>query len=69
MRYFLITFSFKIQGEDLAFGDGNLTLSNETYPNYAGLIKTVQEAEPKAENITITNIIELTEQDYKDFTE
>lgn len=62
MRYFLIAFSH-------SEGDGNLTLQNETYPNYKGIIATLKEEDPELENITILNIVELSEQDYKDFME
>jgi hypothetical protein len=62
MRYFIISFSH-------SRGDGNLTLQNETYPNYNGIIATLKEKDPKLENITILNIIEVSEQDFKDFTE
>jgi hypothetical protein len=62
MRYFLISFSHST-------GDGNLTLVNETFPNYQGILATLKEQDAELENITILNIIELSEQDYKDFTE
>lgn len=62
MRYFLISFAHTT-------GDGNLTLQLESYPNYNGIIATLKEKDPDLENITILNIIEVSEQDFKDFTE
>jgi hypothetical protein len=62
MRYFLISFSH-------SSGDGNLTLQNETYPNFVGLIQTLKEQDPEIDNITILNILEMSEQDFEDFTE
>jgi hypothetical protein len=73
MRYFIISFSFRVkqteESEGINFGDGNLALQLETYPNLTGIIKTVTEQDPNLENITILNIQELSEQDFKDFTE
>lgn len=62
MRYFIISFSH-------TSGDGNLTLQNETYPNYQGIIATLKEKDPELENITILNVMEVSWQDFKDFTE
>jgi hypothetical protein len=70
MRYFLISFSgIKIDGEITIQADGNLTLQLETYPNYQGILATLNGKDQDLENITILNIIELSEQDFKDFTE
>jgi hypothetical protein len=62
MRYFIISFSH-------TSGEGNITLQNETYPNYHGILSTLKEKDPELENITILNIMEVSEQDFKDFTE
>lgn len=51
------------------FGDGDITMRSETFPTKKGIELTVKEENPEIENITILNIVELTEQDYKDFTE
>lgn len=70
MRYFLISFSGqKRDGELVILAEGNLTLQLESYPNYNGIIATLKEKDPDLENITILNIMEVSEQDFKDFTE
>lgn len=71
MRYFFISFSHYKHLEDgsTVFGDGYITMQCETFPNKKGIELTIKETEPGVENITIMNIIELSEQDYKDFIE
>lgn len=70
MRYFFISFSHYTHTEDgTVFGDGNITVQTEgAYPNQAALLRDIKEKEPEIENITILNIIEMSEQDFKDFT-
>lgn len=70
MRYFLISFShYKHIADVTIFGDGSIAMSCETFPNKSGIIKDIKEETPDIENITILNILELSEQDYKDFNE
>lgn len=70
MRYFLISFShYKHIDDGTVFGDGSLHMQCETFPNKKGIELTIKEEQPDVENITILNIIELSQQDYKDFTE
>lgn len=68
MRYFFISFShYKNMEDGTVFGDGNMVTTTESsFPNQEALLKDIQE-QHDVENITILNIIELTEQDYKDF--
>lgn len=69
MRYFFISFShYKHLEDSTVFGDGNIVISTEgSFPNQAFILKDIQEKNPDVENITILNIIELSEQDYNDF--
>lgn len=70
MRYFFISFShYKHIDDATVFGDGSLTLITEgTFPNQTSLLKDIQE-KYDVENITILNIQELSEADYKDFVD
>lgn len=69
MRYFFISFSHYKHTEDgTVFGDGNSIIqTGGSFPNQTTLLKDIQERNQDVENITILNIIELSEQDYKDF--
>lgn len=70
MRYFLVSFShYHHINDGTVFGDGMITMTCETFPNKSGIEKDIKEENPDIENITILNIIELNEQDFKDFTE
>lgn len=70
MRYFFISFShYHHLDESTVFGDGSITVKTEgSYPNKESILHDIKEKDPEIENITILNIIELSEQDYKDFT-
>jgi len=72
MRYFFVSFShYKHIDDATVFGDGSITMqtNDDSFPNRNALLKDLQEDYADVENITILNIIELSEQDYKDFTE
>lgn len=70
VRYFIITFShYKHIDDATIFGDGMITMQCETFPNKKGIEQDIKEENPDIENITILNIIELSGQDFKDFTE
>ena len=70
MRYFIISFShYKHADGATIFGDGLITMKCETFPNKLGIEKDIKEENEDIENITILNIQELSEQDFKDFTE
>lgn len=71
MRFFFISFShYKHLDDGTIFGDGNIVIPTEgSFPNQNFILKDIQEKNPDVDNITILNIIELSEKDYNDFIE
>lgn len=67
MRYFIIFFDQKYNSR---FTVGNLTAMQEGFPNRKHITNYIaKENNVPADCIVITNVIELTEQDYKDWNE
>lgn len=66
MRYFIVCYLHKTKN---GFGSGDTTFATlGGYLNNAETIRAIKKLNPEMESIVLTNIIELTEADYKDYT-
>ena len=63
MRYFILTF---IASQGNAQVTGNITTSRKTFPSRKDITKVIAEIE-KCTQVVITNIIEITEEDYNNW--
>ncbi len=66
MRYFFI--AYNSYGADGVFVSGNITYAHTQFPSRKVLIEKIMNINPEFKGVTITNIIELTESDYNDWT-
>ncbi len=67
-RYFLIFYRAKLISNGQQIGHLTHVSSYGRYPNCKNIIEWLKQKNPNSENIVITNLIEVNESDFKDWS-